>query len=388
MNEDNILEKIVALSDGELSSSESAEVYQLIAANPELQVELNHHLKMKNVYKRIETPPPIHLKSNILEASGLAYVFWKTKGFIFSMLTSGLAVVAFLGYQLDVFGFKDNSENLKLENHTISDVKVDEKIILPKLNKEYSNIESFSTNFKNNKNQNSKRNVLNILSSNLLDDEVQSSIQNQENNEIVKLENSNNLSVFNAVILHNSKSGEGIILNRLNTQNSEAVDEFISKLNLNFRKSITNQMINLDLSNTQQLDLNNASISLMYEYSENFHFGFEVNGEEFAQKFSTMVNDSVANYQQFYNSYYFGIAGKYFLPFKTINDRLSFFGKGMLGATSIGPVVRVEIGGEFHIYDKWSVVTSYELSNLIYSVNGKLNVSNRNGANFGFKYDF
>ena len=130
MNEDNILEKIVTLSDGELSSSESAEVYQLIAANPELQDELNHHLKMKNVYKRIETPPPIHLKSNILEASGLAYVFWKTKGFIFSTLTSGLAVVALLGYQLDVFGFRDNSDILNFDKHIIFE-KIDvEKLII------------------------------------------------------------------------------------------------------------------------------------------------------------------------------------------------------------------------------------------------------------------
>ena len=81
-------------------------------------------------------------------------------------------------------------------------------------------------------------------------------------------------------------------------------------------------------------------------------------------------------------------AGKYYLPFRTINDRLSFFGKGMLGTTSIGPVLRIEVGGEFYIFDKWSVVASYELSNLFYSVNGNLNVSNRNGANFGFKYDF
>ena len=388
MNEDNILEKIVTLSDGELSSSESAEVYQLIAANPELQDELNHHLKMKNVYKRIETPPPIHLKSNILEASGLAYVFWKTKGFIFSTLTSGLAVVALLGYQLDVFGFRDNSDILNFDKHKIFENKVDEKIILPKLNKEYSNIESFSTNFKNHNNQAFNRNLPNHLTANLSKEEVRSNLQSQSNEDFVKLENSNNLSVFNAIILHNSKSGEGIILNSLDIYKNEEIKEFMSKINLNFRKSITNQMINLDLSNSQQLDLNNASISLMYEYSENFHFGIEFNGEEFAQKFTTMVNDSVANYQQFYNSYYFGLAGKYYLPFKTINDRLSFFGKGMLGTTSIGPVLRIEVGGEFYIFDKWSVVASYELSNLFYSVNGNLNVSNRNGANFGFKYDF
>lgn len=388
MNEDNILEKIVALSDGELSSSESAEVYQLIAANPELQDELNHHLKMKNVYKRIETPPPIHLKSNILEASGLAYVFWKTKGFIFSTLTSGLAVVALLGYQLDVFGFRDNSDILNFDKHKIFENKVDEKIILPKLNKEYSNIESFSTNFKNHNNQAFNRNLPNHLTANLSKEEVRSNLQSQSNEDFVKLENSNNLSVFNAIILHNSKSGEGIILNSLDIYKNEEIKEFMSKINLNFRKSIVNQMINLDLSNSQQLDLNNASISLMYEYSENFHFGIEFNGEEFAQKFTTMVNDSVANYQQFYNSYYFGLAGKYYLPFKTINDRLSFFGKGMLGTTSIGPVLRIEVGGEFYIFDKWSVVASYELSNLFYSVNGNLNVSNRNGANFGFKYDF
>lgn len=388
MNEDNILEKIVALSDGELSSSESAEVYQLIAANPELQDELNHHLKMKNVYKRIEAPPPIHLKSNILEASGLAYVFWKTKGFIFSTLTSGLAVVALLGYQLDVFGFRDNSDILNFDKHKIFENKVDEKIILPKLNKEYSNIESFSTNFKNHNNQAFNRNLPNHLTANLSKEEVRSNLQSQSNEDFVKLENSNNLPVFNAIILHNSKSGEGIILNSLDIYKNEEIKEFMSKINLNFRKSITNQMINLDLSNSQQLDLNNASISLMYEYSENFHFGIEFNGEEFAQKFTTMVNDSVANYQQFYNSYYFGLAGKYYLPFKTINDRLSFFGKGMLGTTSIGPVLRIEVGGEFYIFDKWSVVASYELSNLFYSVNGNLNVSNRNGANFGFKYDF
>lgn len=390
---DDILEKIVALSDGELSSSQAAEVYQMLAQNPELQEELNYHLKMKNVYKKIETPPPSHLKSNILIGSGLAYVFWKTKGFIYSLITSGVAVIGFLGYQLDVLSYKEdiaNNDNLKVEQNY---EKFDTKITLPKLNSEYKNIESSYTNFNNfSKNLASNQNY---YSSN------NTSFKNDINlNEVVSLEASNfdNIKINDNSenyptginLLFRSSSNNDFVLLRANHNNNniEELNELKSKLNFNIRKSYLNNTQNLSLDNSQKLDLNNASFALMYEYNDKFHFGLEYNGEEFAQKFNLNVNDSIATYQQFFNTYYFGVTGKYYLANNLLNSNVSFFGKGLIGATTLGPVLRLEIGAEYFLFDRWSIVSSFELSSLIYNVDGNINYSGRSGFSTGLKYDF
>jgi len=390
---DDILEKIVALSDGELSSSQAAEVYQMLAKNPELQEELNYHLKMKNVYKKIEIPPPSHLKSNILIGSGLAYVFWKTKGFIYGLITSGVAVTAFLGYQFDVLSYKEDfaiKDNVNIEKNY---EKIETKISLPKLNSEYKNIESSYTNFNNfSSNLSSNQNLNSRINSDIIDDTNLSgvlSIDNSNSERIMIQRNLENYPTGINLLFRNNSNDEFVLLRGdYSNYNVEEYDELKSKLNFTIRKSYFNNIQDLSLDNSQKLDLNNASIALMYEYNDNFHFGLEYNGEEFAQKFSLNVNDSTANYQQFYNTYYFGLAGKYYLANNFLNSNLSFFGKGLIGATTVGPVLRLEIGGEFYLFDKWSIVSALELSSLIYSIDGNINYSGRSGFSTGLKYDF
>lgn len=381
MNENEILEKIVALSDGELSTDEASEVYQLLANNPKLQDELNYHLKMKNVYKKIETPPPSHLKSKILIGSGLAYVFWKTKGFLYSMISGGIAISAFLGYQLGFLSFGEGNQIIE------SNKKYSEMIVLPELNKEYSNINSELIDLGEIYKFDVQKDENNIASN--FNNNLEVNINKDKNPEYT-VKNSFNIPSELSLVLSNSKNKELLVINSISSDYNEIrfqQNNILSKFNLNFRRSFVNNYEILDINNSQKLDLNFSSVSLMYEYSNNFEFGLELSGEEFAQRFRTQINDSIANYQQFFNSYYLGLTSKYYLPLELFNNDLSFFTKGLIGATSLGPVFRIELGGEYHLYDRISLIGTLELSSLIYNVNGKVNHSSRQGTTFGLKYD-
>lgn len=381
MNENEILEKIVALSDGELSTDEASEVYQLLANNPKLQDELNYHLKMKNVYKKIETPPPSHLKSNILIGSGLAYVFWKTKGFLYSMISGGIAISAFLGYQLGFLSFGEENQIIE------SNKKYSEMIVLPELNKEYSNINSELIDLGEIYKFDVQKDENNIASN--FNNNLKVNINKDKNPEYT-VKNSFNIPSELSLVLSNSKNKELLVINSISSEYNEIrfqQNNILSKFNLNFRRSFVNNYEILDINNSQKLDLNFSSVSIMYEYSNNFEFGLELSGEEFAQRFRTQINDSIANYQQFFNSYYLGLTSKYYLPLELFNNDLSFFTKGLIGATSLGPVFRIELGGEYHLYDRISLIGTLELSSLIYNVNGKVNHSSRQGTTFGLKYD-
>lgn len=398
MNEEEIVQKIVAYSDGELNSEESAELFDHIAMNPEYQEELSYHLKMKNVYsKMIETPPPI-LKSKILASSGIGFVFWKTKSFIYSSVASGLAVATTIGYFLGISNAPIEENNFAVNNNN----KVLNEMALPDVKTDYIN-ELKENNFAEENPQINNSNIFendfsekgNIINNDNLAKNNISLINEEKNidNNFYSVPNLNESEILpsNNLIL-NTSLNEGrvfIVSSNISQSDIENINSFMSKLNFTFRGTMANNLTEVDILNSNKLDFNNASIALFYEYSDKLHFGLEFSGEDYAQKYSKQVANVKTTYHQYYNTNYFGLTGKYYFADNLLKiDDLSLFGKGLIGGTQLGPIVRAEIGAEYNLFQNWNIYLAYEGSNLTYFFEDKLHNSSRSGLNFGFKYDF
>ena len=224
MSNDILIEKIIALVDGELDSEETSEILNSINQNPELQEEFNYHLKMKNVYSRMTEQPPSHLKSKILASSGLGFLFWKTKSFIISSISTGVVVATAIGYY---FGLHetDIDKNIKI----VDFVKKETLISLPELPLVYTN-EVFANEKSNNYvNQISKQKIileyLNSIKNNITT--VENTITNNSeivNNEIVKVNNnleSKSENQIDYVVLNNSKINNHLGTNLISPSNKK-----------------------------------------------------------------------------------------------------------------------------------------------------------------------
>lgn len=395
MNNDTLIEKIIALVDGELDAEESAEILDYINQNPALQEEFNYHLKMKNVYNRMTEQPPSHLKSKILASSGLGFLFWKTKSFIISSISTGVVIATIVGYYLGINDIDNSSDSTNY-------VKTESFIKLPELPNIYANeVEDFN-NSNNYSNQLLKEKIIleyiNSIKSQINQEEI--IISNSNNDEILEIsnklesENSYNLDDFtltNSSIVNQLSSNFNFNLNkkykvRKIYSSDEEYKSFFQMLNIDVRKSLSNNRLNLNFDNPETNQFNISSISLYYEYNDFIDVGIEAGSENFAQKYKFVENDKTTNYQQYFNAYYLGISAKYYLPLEFF-DILKLYSKGFIGGNNLGPVTRVELAVELNLNNEWYLYSGFEISNLSYYFGGSTFHSSKSGFNLGLKYD-
>ena len=211
---------------------------------------------------------------------------------------------------------------------------------------------------------------------------------NSDNSSQIKLSKSNFFNSSDFVIT-NQKGLKNIgSKSNITIEDIENANSFLSKFNVQGRKTYAKNTIDLDIQNSDKLNMNNSSITIFYEVSDNLQFGLEFSREGFAQRFELTEGNLTTNYQQFFNTNIFGIAGKYYIPIKLINDRLTFFSKGFVGGTNLGPVTRLELGSELRLIQNWSLFAGYEISNLTYFFEGNTFNSTRTGFLTGLRYDF
>lgn len=395
MNNDLLIEKIIALSDGELSSDEAAEVYDYLAQHPELQDEMNYHLKMKNSFSRAIEQPPSHLKNKILATSGLGLVFWKTKAFISSAISSAVAVGVTVAYFL-VSGNLTQQEFASFEPFQNS-------IELPAVENYFANIPIESNNnIESGNNVKSTKFISDFdagkpesnsqlgANSNDISNFATAEDNNPNINQrvfLIETSELNNLtnSINSNYIRENGKFGS---YRSVSIEDYEKAEEFKSKMYIQVRKTFAQNNIELEFNNSDKLDLNNSSYALFYQISDNFHLGIEYSREDFTQKYAISDGNLTTTYMQYFNANIFGVSGRYNLPIKLIDDKLSFYTNGMIGATNLGPVTRIEFGTQFRLVKNWAIYGGYEFANLMYFFEGNTFNSSRKGLLTGLRYDF
>lgn len=401
MNNDLLIQKIIALTDGELSNEETAEVIDFIAQNTELQDEMNYHLKMKNAYSKAIETPPVNLKSKILATSGLGVVFWKTKTFISSAVSSVIILAVSLTYFF-------NSESQQQTN-AINFTQLSNSINLPLLTVDFKNepIDNNKENYnyyiskkqnitQNIKTQNRKSNVINSTSETIKNEQFLADKNIDELSNITNFKNITQSQIYNSnienipnIFLVNSRYKSRLNSQKvISNQDLEDAAKIISKFHIQARKTFAENTIDLDFQNTNNLDINNSSFAVFYELTNNLHIGFEFSKEVFAQNFSSIEDNLTTNYQQYFNSNIYAISAKYYMPLQLFSNRLSFYSKGLIGGTNIGPVTRLELATELRLLQNIALYAGYEVSNLTYFFDGNIFNSTRNGLSTGLRYDF
>jgi hypothetical protein len=399
MNNDLLIEKIIALSDGELSSDESAEVYDYLAQNPELQDEMNYHLKMKNTLSRAIEQPPSHLKNKILATSSLGLVFWKTKAFISSAISSAVAVGITVAYflvsgdltQQEFASFEpiQNSIELPAVENYFSNIPIDSDNKIESGNK--VNTANFSNKYDADYDADKPQltNQLGISDNDNFDYVSADDIISNMNQRVFLIENSELSNLTNK--LDNNDNKRNIRFGShspIRLEDYEKAEELKSNLYFQVRKTFAQNNIELGFNNSDKLDLNNSSYAIFYQISDNFHLGIEYSREDFTQKYAISEGNLTTTYMQYFNANIFGLSGKYNLPYKLINDKISFYTNGMIGATNLGPVTRLELGTQLRLVKTWSIYGGYEFVNLMYFFEGNTFNSSRKGLLTGLRYDF
>ena len=132
--------------------------------------------------------------------------------------------------------------------------------------------------------------------------------------------------------------------------------------------------------------LENASVGVYYNFSENFSAGYGLRQEFFYQSYEGTIDGKRYKLEQHTNYFTHNLSAKY----KFYNyGKLDGYGELSLGINQTnsgfknsGMIGRAMIGLEYNIYDDFGMVLGFEVSNLNYRQNG----TNYNSPKAGFQY--
>jgi hypothetical protein len=141
--------------------------------------------------------------------------------------------------------------------------------------------------------------------------------------------------------------------------------------------------------------LNNSSpiqytynITAYYAINENHKLGVSYGKEQFPQQFNRNIDGK--NYQQIQNPYlnYYGVDYKY-IPTEIFSQSYVLPYINLLGgATSVGPLAKLQLGGEISIFKRLALTAGIENSLLFYNVDNIIYSTNKVNFVYGINLKF
>jgi hypothetical protein len=133
---------------------------------------------------------------------------------------------------------------------------------------------------------------------------------------------------------------------------------------------------------------NNMALSLAYNLNKYHSFGVEVGQEPFAQKFQKTEFDLTSTYEQNPLLFWYGGYYRFSYPDFIFNEKLFPFAQIFGGATSIGPLIKSQIGFQFKPDKRVTFVLGGEFSRLIYSLQNNVYNSDKFGITYGISIQY
>ncbi len=424
-------EKIMMLLDGELPKSETGTLFYQIAQNDELQDELFGHLKIKNLYIDKEPTPSEDMKRKLFAGIGITSVgmvagssyIGQSTNYIGSIFRSPMFLSiasALSGVFITLFAVNHSNQNLQNSNLNPKNFIPNNKIESPVATKKINNNDKLSNEFKkiNNKYPVAKSSEIssmkNISKSINNGNGIQNSFNEFSNFNIneTKIDNKNDLTLNNFdlkneniiesknEILNNSKIENKsykeipLVQDKQNQMNEKFIEPnklidkdkykyLDSRFALTFRSFSSQNIANYDVPATNPPAINNIAIGILYNTEENLAFGFEFGQENFLQEFKAISNLTEINLQQNRLAFWGGGVLNYKLsPVKSL-AYMQPFGSLFLGGTNFGYITKQNVGLQYNISDKFSMVGSFEFTSLFSSYNNIWNRSHKYGASYG-----
>lgn len=370
----NYSEKLVEFLDGELDSLEAQELFERLAIDVDLQVEMQEMVSLKNMVKSTMITPPDSLKTGILKKTGLKNNLLRNSAFIASFM-----LVFFLGAASNFLLFNnDESEfiaNNKYENSepltfNISvPVEVNEKLTPTLKSTNYVRNTPMPTSTMGAEFIEENVNQLSTLNLNPISfvsfDEI--NIQNEVSNINDKYSPTSYRTLMN--------EGDVVSSNR-------------NLYALEFRKVNSNSLHSFNLNDVGGPSFNNFAVALYYRMNSNFQVGLELGRENFIQKYSERVAEFKNRlFEQEITSLWGGLAARY------NSDQYDFllggqvYSKAFVGGISTGPFGRFELGLQYPFVENARLFVGFELSHTIYSHERALFHTSKFGPSFGLIFD-
>jgi len=156
-----------------------------------------------------------------------------------------------------------------------------------------------------------------------------------------------------------------------------------SKFVLLFNRDLSHVKPNKNNINPNSYD--NMSLSGIYRLNSNHAFGIEVSYQNYNQEFPIIIGDQ--KYTLIQSPKLLAITP--FYKYSTnLTNYLSPYIQAGIGATSVGPIGKLVIGGEVKLVASLKANLSYGASALIYNVDNKLYSTNKYGFVYGLSYGF
>lgn len=208
-------------------------------------------------------------------------------------------------------------------------------------------------------------------------------------------QNSANMVMNNFGLIRNSNGADfpvnGFMINSSPVRNSIVIvpladnwNEFLenNRFSISTKGAFNNHYPSVPQFSVQEF--NSFEIAVWYNKGRN-SFGVQGGRQAFAQDFTT---DNGLNYLQVPDIYWVGASYKRYLLNNDIFGFIAPYSSVMAGATSIGPVFRLESGFEFKITNGVQVLLGLEGNSLMYNVDNKIYNSNKLGVIYGLQYSF
>lgn len=132
--------------------------------------------------------------------------------------------------------------------------------------------------------------------------------------------------------------------------------------------------------------LNDVAIAARYNLSESFSAGIEFGQEMFYQKFqATASNGDLVEYRQNPLLPWFALVARYNLY---RSGGLNPYVQASLGATQVGPMARMMVGGYYEILPELRLAAGFEMSGIGFKEEEKWYLSRKYGVTYGLSVNF
>ncbi|TAL68606.1 MAG: hypothetical protein EPN82_10025 [Bacteroidetes bacterium] len=133
-------------------------------------------------------------------------------------------------------------------------------------------------------------------------------------------------------------------------------------------------------------DFNNLGFDMFFSIVDNFDFGINIRQETFFVKYEEKISNNLKyKLEQNPNLTSYGISIRKRYP---INDDLQPFGQMNLAINKYGIILRPSIGITYNFYNDFSLVETFEYSNMFFTHNQEWFSASKIGLNFGINYKF
>lgn len=372
-------ERLSALMDGELDTSESPQLFYELASNPDLQDEMRDMLTVRRLINKNKPYPPDKLKHNILKTAGLAVSadltnsgngsvnspigkIVKSRWFtaLSAAVLGSIATFYFLGlFQPAQYIFGESSIGVaqasEQNERTIPIAKSQEIYQRAQISKMPESTEQTVA---------------------VIEAEPAPEKYILINNSIPAN------SLGNAIIPGNLHS-QALIIGNLPKSSVSGSGKFLLEL----RGFTAASFPRPDIAPLSEPAMNNIGAALLYKISDEHYAGIEIGQENFLQSYKGFQDGLPVVYDQNYLGFWGALVYQYNSNYKMLSELSPFF-KFSAGATEVGPIGKTIIGLMYDLSENFALFAGAEGSLLLYRYQNKFWTTRKLGATGGFSIRF